>query len=198
VEGDETVVVDITGVTNGTESGAQQVTATISDVEAAEPTVPTTAAGVTAGLSIPGCSEISGARFVSAPFGASVQFPFGLLDFTASGCILAQLTITIQFSQAVPDGARFYKCDAGRCDAYPASIAGNTITYTVTDGGSGDADGLVNGAIVDPSGPGWPVAAVPTPVPTLPVWGAMFLTGLLILGAFLGLRRRFGAPMVHP
>src|SRR6185369_11462276 len=34
-EGSETVVVDVTGVTNGTENGTQQVTATITDDETA-------------------------------------------------------------------------------------------------------------------------------------------------------------------
>ena len=37
VEGSETIVVDVTGVTNGTESGAQQVTATIADDDVGGP-----------------------------------------------------------------------------------------------------------------------------------------------------------------
>ena len=35
-----------------------------------------------------------------------------------------------------------------------AVIAGNVVTLHLTDGGRGDADGLVNGVIVDPGGPG--------------------------------------------
>jgi hypothetical protein len=35
-----------------------------------------------------------------------------------------------------------------------AAFAGNQVTYTVVDGGIGDADGVANGTIVDPAAPG--------------------------------------------
>ena len=47
-EADETIVVDMTAVTNGTEDGVQQVTATITDDDAA-PTVILSLAGSSAG-----------------------------------------------------------------------------------------------------------------------------------------------------
>ncbi|WP_456478922.1 NosD domain-containing protein [Geoglobus ahangari] len=36
----------------------------------------------------------------------------------------------------------------------PATVNGNTVTFTITDGGIGDGDGLANGIIADPGGPG--------------------------------------------
>jgi hypothetical protein len=41
VEGNETVIIDITGVSNGTEDGVQQITATITDDDEAPPAAPT-------------------------------------------------------------------------------------------------------------------------------------------------------------
>jgi hypothetical protein len=40
----------------------------------------------------------------------------------------------------------------------PDSVLGNTLTLTLTDGGTGDSDGIANGEIIDPGGPGVPVA----------------------------------------
>ena len=60
---------------------------------------------------------------------------------------------------------------------------GNAIyTMTLTDGGWGDADGVANGVIVDPQGPG----QNPTDIPTLGEWAAIVLMLLLLA---LGLRR---------
>jgi MYXO-CTERM domain-containing protein len=43
----------------------------------------------------------------------------------------------------------------GRVEPFPGavSIVGDHATLTLVDGGVGDADGVVNGVIVDPSGP---------------------------------------------
>lgn len=35
----------------------------------------------------------------------------------------------------------------------PSTVSGTTLTYTITEGGAGDADGVVNGVIVDPAAP---------------------------------------------
>jgi hypothetical protein len=70
----------------------------------------------------------------------------------------------------------------------PATIAGNIVTFTVTDGGLGDDDLTVNGTIVDQGGPGAPSQMIPT----LSVRSAGLLAALMaLLGAAI-LRRRFG------
>ena len=60
-------------------------------------------------------------------------------------------------------------------------IAGNTATFTITDGGVGDSD-AAGGVIADPTGP----LAPALPVPTLGEWGLLLMAALM--GA-LGLRR---------
>jgi uncharacterized repeat protein (TIGR01451 family) len=62
----------------------------------------------------------------------------------------------------------------------PATIAGNTVTFSITDGGLGDDDLAANGTIVDQGGPGVPPGpGEPRQVPTLSEW-AMILMGLLL------------------
>ncbi len=60
----------------------------------------------------------------------------------------------------------------------PATIAGNTATFTITDGGLGDDDRAANGAIVDQGGPGVPGGAGATAIPTLSEWAMLALMGL--------------------
>lgn len=75
------------------------------------------------------------------------------------------------------------------------TISGNTLTYTVTDGGLGDdsfvADGVINDPIVPVPQAVAPVAA-PTPVPTLSQWAVLALSLLMALVAGLWLRQRGG------
>ena len=68
--------------------------------------------------------------------------------------------ITIYLSGTLSANMQWYKWNAiSGWQPYPASFgttgAGNTyVELTLTDGGAGDADGLANGVIVDPSGAG--------------------------------------------
>ena len=59
-----------------------------------------------------------------------------------------------------------------------------TATFSITDGGTGDSDGVANGTIDDPNGP---AAAA---VPTLPQWALILLALLLASYAVVTLRRR--------
>ena len=54
-------------------------------------------------------------------------------------------------------------------------ISGNTITYTITDGGTGDSN-LAPGLITDPLGPALPASSIPT----LSEWIQMLL-GLMVI-----------------
>ncbi|MCM8769924.1 MAG: hypothetical protein NC911_09740 [Candidatus Omnitrophica bacterium] len=63
------------------------------------------------------------------------------------------------FPEVLPAGARWYKYDETRPEPerwkeFPGvEIKGNLVIVSLTDGGSGDADGVANGVIVDPAGP---------------------------------------------
>jgi hypothetical protein len=102
-ENDETVVVDISGVTNGTESGTQQVTATISD----DDPLPT----VTVGVSPASFAEAAGTSTITATLSA------------ASGL---DVTVDLAFSGTVTNVA-----DYTRSATQIVITAGNT-TGTVT------------------------------------------------------------------
>jgi uncharacterized repeat protein (TIGR01451 family) len=138
----------------------------------------------------PACTLVS-PQFLPPPPGADpipptlpgngITFPHGLIAFTASGCTPgATITITVTYPEPV-SGSVFWKYGPTAADPaphwyqFPATVAGNTVTFSITDGGLGDADLVANGAIVDPSG-----IAAPAPIPALS--DAMFLVlGLLLL-----------------
>ena len=88
-------------------------------------------------------------------------FPFGLINFKL---IMdqpgAQAEITIYFSEPAPQNGRWFKYDPIETTWTDFSTQTNfsqdrtAITLYLEDGGEGDADGLTNGIIVDPSGVG--------------------------------------------
>ena len=87
------------------------------------------------------------------------MMPFGLIDFK----VLVetpgdQAELTIYFSQEVPPGSVWYKYDSVQntwiefYDYTVLSPSRTSLTLYLQDGGPGDADGIANGIIVDPSG----------------------------------------------
>ena len=135
----------------------------------------------------------------SAPPG--VTFPQGLLKFTTGGCAPAGATLafTIVYPQSLPPGTVYWKygptalTPAPHWYPLPATIVGNTVTFSITDGGLGDDDLAANGVIVDQGGPGIPAGpGLPTlKIPTLSEWSLLGLAALLaVFGAFA--LRRFG------
>jgi len=73
-------------------------------------------------------------------------------------------TVVIYFSEALPEGLAWYKYTPSKgwhSYAEHATIAadGKSVTVELQDGGFGDADGVVNGMIVDPSGVGYVTVA---------------------------------------
>ncbi len=108
---------------------------------------------------------------------AGAQFPHGVFRFVATSCT-GSVTVTLKYPQALPDGTRLIKFGPSGpgADRYTwfewtdAQIAGDTITFTITDNGAGDTDPTV-GVIADPAGPALlaaaPAPAQATPVPTL-------------------------------
>lgn len=96
-------------------------------------------------------SSDAGLNQTNKPSGYS--FPYGLISFnvhTANPGDTVQVTLTFS---SVPAGSKYYKVDGNGFYEFPgAVINGNTVILTLTDGGQGDSDGLVNGVIVDPGG----------------------------------------------
>jgi len=68
------------------------------------------------------------------------------------------------------------------------------VTFSLTDGGAGDADGATNGSIRDPGGIGVSAAPVAAPqsIPTLSEWGMIFLSSLVAMFGMTQVRRRRG------
>ncbi len=124
----------------------------------------------------------------SAP--AGVSFPHGLFDFTTSGCAeRVTLTFTITYPQTLPAGTVYWKYgptpDNATAHWYqlPAVIAGNTATFSITDGGLGDDDGTANGTIVDQGGPGVGPGGGAASIPALGEWGrVVFFLLVAVIG----------------
>ncbi len=89
-------------------------------------------------------------------------FPDGLLSFKITGLPVnpqnpATVSVVLAFPTSYAAGAKYYKASALGFEEFTgADINGNTVTLTLTDGGAGDSDGLVNGEIFDPGGPAQP------------------------------------------
>ena len=119
----------------------------------------------------------------------NLTFPFGFFSFNITGLTPGQsVTLTITLPSAVLTGTQYWKYHAsGGWVQIPMATPGNSniITITLTDGGLGDGDGLANGTIVDPGGPGVP----PVPVPgssSLSI--GLMMVGLTILIGLFSLR----------
>ena len=124
-----------------------------------------------------------------------VTLPHGMYAFTVESCTPGfSAHVTIEYPDPIPAGAEYWKYDAGGVGWYPlpATISGNQVSFTVTDGGMGDHTGVQNGTITDPGGIGITSSDTggATPIPALSQW-AMILLSLLLGGmAFVTMRRR--------
>ncbi|WP_243651762.1 choice-of-anchor U domain-containing protein [Thiobaca trueperi] len=99
----------------------------------------------------------------------STILPYGLFKLTVQGCTPGQtrLTVRLVYPAALSEGTRYWKYGktadnlADHWYVLPtAVIEGNTISFTLTDGGLGDDDLSANGSITDPGGPGGPVLGI--------------------------------------
>lgn len=92
--------------------------------------------------------------------GRPLDLPVGLFNFR----ILADtpgdvVTATMYFSEPLPDDMVWYKYDSlngwhDYSDYASISDDRKSVVLELKDGGYGDADGVANGVVVDPSGPG--------------------------------------------
>jgi hypothetical protein len=148
----------------------------------------------------PGCT-VSGAQIgTSAPAGApaGASFPLGVFSFTATGvgCANAILSVRIDYPAGTLSGLQPYKYGAASAGATPTwfphgVVAGDSVTYSVTDNGVGDNDPQL-GSIADPFAPlllaAGPSGAVS--IPTMSEWGLIVLSLLAALMGMGNLRRR--------
>ena len=94
-------------------------------------------------------------RQVTTPASApsNYDYPHGFLAFDVTGLSAGQtINLRLQLPAGV-SGDTFIKCRAdGSCGPMSGvSISGRTVTFTLTDGGTNDVDGVANGAISDPA-----------------------------------------------
>jgi len=87
----------------------------------------------------------------------TVSFPYGLFSFDVTGLNNGDTaTITIILPDDIPENFQYWKVINDIWVDATSLLSSNdgdeTITLTITDGGFGDADGLVNGVISDPGG----------------------------------------------
>lgn len=106
---------------------------------------------------------------------ADYDFPYGVLDFTVTRVALGgSIEVTLSFPEPLPEGTSYWKFGGtpttpeAHWYEIPAVIEGSTISYTLTDGLTGDDDLAVNGVIVDPAAPAVynPTVTPPPPAPT--------------------------------
>ncbi len=136
-----------------------------------------------------------------------VTFPHGMFEFQICCLTPGQtVTVTIELPEDVPMGYVWWKYQDGEWYWLPNETddGDNIMTITLVDGGLGDADGVADGFIRDPGGPGNPEPD-PDPAPiavgwegsgvdkvaVMAPWIALFAA--MIAGATLFVVRRRGA-----
>ena len=154
------------------------------------PSVSGTTPGGTVIANLTGGSFVSGSGQFMAPSNppAGQSLPYGVFSFTATTTVGGSITLTLTYPQALAAGTKVWKDLTGNGSwvdwTSNVTISGNTITYTIADGGNGDADGAVNGSVTDPLGPSSPATIPtpsPTPIPTLSEWARIMLVFMMIM-----------------
>ena len=111
---------------------------------------------------------VTNAAATPAAAPASWKFPWGMVEFKLSDCVLgASQSVKIDLPEPLPTGVQwaYWKATSnlnwntlGSAQLpVPVTISADrrSVTFTITDGGPGDADGVVNGRIVDPGAIGY-------------------------------------------
>ncbi|NLY15372.1 MAG: DUF1566 domain-containing protein [Gammaproteobacteria bacterium] len=145
---------------------------------------------VTAGA---GCA-LESANMIAPPNGGPSGFsmPYGAMDFAVNGCTADRVTLQATFSGPVA-GMTYKKYINGEWVDLPATLSGNTASFTIEDNGPFDADTTTVGRIADPSGPAvFAAGAGAKPVPTLSHAMLALMAGLMGALGLGRLRRRTG------
>jgi hypothetical protein len=132
---------------------------------------------------------------------AGVTFPHGMFSFQITGVTPGDsVTLTITLPDPVPVGTKWWKTGNGHWEWLPigSDDGDNTMTVTLTDGGTGDQDKNDNGSILDDGGPGEPGAVgwetyTVSKVRVLLPWIALGLAAVAGASVLVLRRRRAGA-----
>jgi len=175
VYNDTTVVVDATDNWWGAEDGpsgsgtgsGDKVSANVLFDPWIKYGVPNTQTGTGPAYFSPSNGNVVGLTAIPPPPGApaGVTFPHGMFSFQI--CCLTpgqKVTLTVTLPSAVPVGTVWWKYDNGRWYSLPNrnDNGDNIMVIRLRDGGTGDTDGVADGIITDPGGPGNPL---PPPTP---------------------------------
>ncbi|MBF5005677.1 ExeM/NucH family extracellular endonuclease [Diaphorobacter caeni] len=154
---------------------------------------PAAGASVTGTLQGAGCKLASPPQYVTpqslgitAMPSAGASLPHGLLVLNAAGCDAGgSLTVSMNYSQPLPEGAELWKWGrtadntAKHWYRVPYKVSGQTVSFTLQDGGLGDDDLKADGNIADPTALVAPQAVTPSgatvAVPVMNVWGLVLL-----------------------
>jgi hypothetical protein len=127
---------------------------------------------------------------------AGYEFRWGLVEYNVEGIASGStIRVKLTYPEDLPAGSKVYQATSSGYSELPgATISGNTVTLTLTDGGTGDRDLQRNGVIVDPVGVATPVASAPggsgggcstagvgSAGDFSGAWGALMFAALLVL-----------------
>ena len=158
------------------------------NLQTCQTSAPISTPGGTVNASITGGSLITTQATTPTNPPAGQSFPYGVFGFTAATNTLGgSITMTLTYPQALAAGTKVWKELNGAWLDWTSNVTFNqnrtTITYSITDGGIGDSDGVVNQSVTDPIGPGVQVTQDPSPapIPTLSEWAKIMMMFLMIL-----------------
>lgn len=124
----------------------------------------------------------------------SVYFPFGLLSFDLNGVPPGGSATVSVYAPYNPSINSYWKQTAGgewRNIASSIEHIGKVktrVTFILTDGDEFDLDGMADGTIQDPGGPG----VLSVPIPTLDFWAWLLMVFSFMALGGVGARQRRG------
>ena len=119
------------------------------------------------------------------------SYPFGFFSWTIIGLTPGQTT-TVTMTYPGNPGTVYEKLINGVWVTVPAAVTPNgdgtfTVTLTLTDGGTGDADQTVNSQISDPGGMG---TFNSTSIPEFPFSFSLVIIFVAVTAVYLGIRQK--------
>jgi len=109
--------------------------------------------------------RIAEAVFISSPSAylsesLPADFSYGGFQYKIENVAVGgSVTVTIYSQASFPADVEYWKYDTGNgFTELSAVVSGNRLSFTLTDGGTGDADKTANGVIVDPGFVGEPLS----------------------------------------
>jgi len=141
-----------TDVNNNGVTDSNEDILVLSDAQGGKTIGVTTDKGTLGSMASLSVSDIFGTNQPSNPV------PYGMFSFRIDGLSVgATAQVAFYFPEDIPSNTKWYKFNSADGtlidDTADVVISGNKVVLSITDGGAGDADGVANGVIIDPSGP---------------------------------------------